>query len=521
MYPIITKTDSLCITETFVAMADGVKLYTRIITPAVKDKFPVLFIRTPYEKALKGVPFDVSSHEYDIYVKHGYAVIVQHTRGRGDSEGECHPYKERDDGLCTLDYIRTLPFYNGEIYLWGGSYLSTAHLSYFSAKPKDIKGAVIDIQTDRMYYRNYRNGCCYKFCNINWWSAMLNRRYPNASVPKKLKRPYCTADTQIFGEEVPEYTALFLNDKCNDYWKSYESYNASEAIAFPILFRGGWYDFYLEGMFDMWSRLKKETREKSAFVVGPWGHSIRLSEKNELPINNHALSEDHAVEWFDSIREKRSYKYAEYGKVNFHSIGGDKWETALYPKKHHKYMRLYFNPDNILSFENSDGEVTYRFDPQNENKLFEYGTARVAAPVNTREDVISFTSDEFHQDTDFFGGIKWHMKVSSTCDDSAFFIRIHLVRDGKAYNLTETIAALSYINPEYKRNEVQLLDLVTPPVGFTLKKGDRIRIDISSDGSLYVRHSNLKCHWAKAPKTRVAVNTLYFDEGFIEIPYHK
>lgn len=516
MSPLITKSDTLSVTETLVPMHDGVRLYTRIMVPQNAGKCPVVFIRTPYEKSLDGKPFDISHHEYDIYSKHGYAVVVQHTRGRGDSEGDCHPFFEKDDGLDTLDYIRKLPFYNGEIFLAGGSYLATAHLSYLSAKPKDIKGAVIDIQTDRINIRNYRNGCCYKFCNYSWWVSMLNRRYPVSSTDKKLKRPFKTVAEQLFGEDVPEYTESLMNDCCSNYWESYPAYHAAESIDFPVLFRDGWYDFYLEGMFDMWSRLSDDTKDKSSFVIGPWGHGMKLSPENEFPMKGHELPPDHAVDWFDSIRENRPYRYAERGKITFHSIGGDSWKIAESPDRRDNCRKFYFAPDKKLTVENSDGDISYKYDPQKENKLFKYGAAHIAFPIDSRDDTISFVSDEVMDGLDFFGNIRWHMNVSSSCDDTAFFIRVYLVREGNAYNLTETITSLSHINPDYKRGMIQQIDLCTPPIGFTLKKGDRIRADISSNGSIYVPHSNLKCHWAKAPKTRIAVNTIYFKDGFLE-----
>ena len=148
------------------SIGDEIKLYTRIIIPDGVDKCPLIFIRTPYEKALAESPLCPQKYETNIFLDAGYALVYQHCRGTGESEGECIPYKnEREDGLFTLEYIRTLDFYNGEIYLMGGSYLSSAHLLYLADKPKDIKGAVLEIQTDRMYYRNYMNGCNYNFCN--------------------------------------------------------------------------------------------------------------------------------------------------------------------------------------------------------------------------------------------------------------------------------------------------------------------------------------------------------------------
>lgn len=518
MYPIITENDFIRVTETMVKMNDGVRLYTRVAVPKGKEKCPVVFIRTPYEKAHDEAPHDISLYENNEFIKHGYAEVLQHTRGRGDSEGICIPYNEREDGLCTLEFIRTLPCYNGEIYLFGRSYLTTVHLSYLSAKPHDIKGAVLDIQTDRMFFRNYRNGCCYDFCNIKWWAKMMNRRYPEPDFEGTLIRPFKDIAKRVFGEDVPQYTANLLNDTYNDFWKSDPRTDVIDSIHFPVLFRDGWYDYYTEGMFDMWKRLPGETKKKSAFVVGPWGHDTKVSAKAEFPIENGNLPTDHAVDWFDSIREGRAYKYAEYGKVNYHSIGADNWKTGDFPYDKGEMLKLFFGKEGTLTDTPGIGDITYRYNPQRKDKYFEYGTIYKAAEIGVTDDIISFVSEEVTEDMSFFGNIRWHMNVSTNCDDTAFFIRVYFVRGGNAYNLTETITSLSHLNPDYVRKEKQLLDLVTPPVGFTLKKGDRIRIDISSNGSIYVPHSNLKCHWAEAPKTRIAENTIYMEDAFVEIP---
>ena len=517
MYPVFSENDFVSVTESMIPMSDGVKLYTRVAVPKGKGKCPIVFIRTPYEKAFDGKPYDISLYENDEYISHGYAVVFQHTRGRGQSEGKCIPYNERDDGLCTLDYVRSLPCYNGEIYLYGRSYLTTVHLCYLNTKPQDIKGAVFDIQTDRMYFRNYRNGCCYDFCKLSWWASMMKRTYPNYNLDGTLTMPYKDLATRVFGEDVPEFTALLMNDTNNGFWKNDPRENVVDSLNFPILFRDGWYDYFTLGMFDMWKRLPEETKKKSAFVVGPWGHDTKVCKTCALPIENGNLPDLHAIDWFDSIREQRDYKFAPYGKVTYHSVGGDKWEQESFPAENKDVLKLFFSKDGALSNENSDGEISYRYNPQIKNKCFEYMDIHEAAPVGVRDDIISFVSEEAEADTDFFGEIRWHMNVCSSCDDTAFFMRVHIVRDGKAYNLTETITSLSHINPDCKRGEIRKIDLKTPPIGFTLRKGDRIRVDVASNGSIFVPHSNLKCHWAKAPKTRITTNTIFMKDAFIEI----
>ena len=141
MYPIIKQNNKVKVTEFLLTVPDGVGIYTRISVPNGKAKCPIVFDRTPYAEALGGKPYDIERLNDNLFIKHGYAIVTQHCRGSGDSEGEMRPYEnERADGLATLDYIRTLPFYDGEIYVIGKSYLASTHLLYLSEKPKDIRG---------------------------------------------------------------------------------------------------------------------------------------------------------------------------------------------------------------------------------------------------------------------------------------------------------------------------------------------------------------------------------------------
>ena len=100
-----------------------------------------------------------------------------------------------------------------------------------------------------------------------------------------------------------------------------------------------------------------------------------------------------------------------------------------------------------------------------------------------------------------------------------FFMRVYFVEDGISYNLTEEITSLSYINKNYIAGDECEIRIDTSPVGFTLKKGNRIRVDISSHSDLYVPHSNTIGHWAKVVETKVAKNTVICDkDAYILLP---
>ena len=119
--------------------------------------------------------------------------------------------------------------------------------------------------------------------------------------------------------------------------------------------------------------------------------------------------------------------------------------------------------------------------------------------------------------TSFFGEIRWHMYVSSDCPDTAFFVRIYFVDGDASYNLTETITSLSHLYKDYNPGKKVLIDLKTPPIAFTLKPGMSIRVDIASDGGIYVPHANVSGHWARVKESQAANNSIYLEESFIEL----
>ena len=96
-------------------MRDGIKLATDIHKPEGNDKFPVILIRTPYNK-------DGNAAIGTEGIKRGYVVVAQDCRGRFASEGENLPFdKDKQDGFDTIEWVAKQPWCNGKIGTWGGS----------------------------------------------------------------------------------------------------------------------------------------------------------------------------------------------------------------------------------------------------------------------------------------------------------------------------------------------------------------------------------------------------------------
>ena len=59
----------MIIKEDFFEMRDGVRLYTRCVLPYENGKFPIVFIRTPYEPPLNGTPCDAKKYDNDLFLR--------------------------------------------------------------------------------------------------------------------------------------------------------------------------------------------------------------------------------------------------------------------------------------------------------------------------------------------------------------------------------------------------------------------------------------------------------------------
>ena len=75
-------------TDVMVRMRDGVHLACDVYRPASGGPVPALVQRQPYDKRV------AQTYVYDhpaVYARHGYAVVIEDTRGRHASEGEFYP----------------------------------------------------------------------------------------------------------------------------------------------------------------------------------------------------------------------------------------------------------------------------------------------------------------------------------------------------------------------------------------------------------------------------------------------
>ena len=507
--------------------SEGEKLYTAILLPEKEGKFPTVIIRNCYVDHLIDLTEEevLAQYEETNYINHGYAVVVQHCRGCGKSSGDCVPYiHEREDGLALREWIRKQSFYNGQLLLSGGSYLTSVHMTTAPFE-SDVIGAVLRVQDSERYNCNYRNGFYKVGLHGGWYVGMYKR---NKRIPKSYTTecynmlPLSDFSKAVFGESVPDFDEILKHPKKDDpFWTTHryggaEAHDALKNANIPILITTAFYDIYTGGIFDIWNNLSQETREKCAFVVNPYAHSGKKTESPiEFPNGEMAEAFDWMSEadWFDAVLGKREYPF-EQGKVTYYRLFENAWKTDNFE----------FGT-KTKRFTLGDGEKTYTYNPYAPAHFKgglsnNFGGSELQDAPNSRYDILSFYTEEFSEDTFVKGKMSAKLTVKTDCEDTCFYVRVSITKPEGDYGLRDDINSVCNFKPDYNPGEYVEMSFAFDEHAFLVKKGEKLRVDISSSAfPLFVPHTNTRGLFSEAETAKVAHNTVVLDKSYLEIVF--
>src|SRR5258708_5029269 len=132
-------------------MRDGVALRADIYRPKADGQFPVLLQRTPYNKN-NGLNFGLKA------AARGFVAVIQDVRGRYASDGEWYTFlHESADGYDSVEWAAALPYSNGKVGMFGGSYVGATQMLAAIAHPPHLAGICPVVTAS-----NYHDGWTYQ-----------------------------------------------------------------------------------------------------------------------------------------------------------------------------------------------------------------------------------------------------------------------------------------------------------------------------------------------------------------------
>jgi uncharacterized protein len=538
------------------SMRDGVTLRADIYRPKAEGKFPVLLERTPYNKEGDGFGLRGAAH--------GYVVIIQDVRGRYSSEGDWYPFQnESNDGYDSVEWAAQLPYSNGKVGMFGGSYVGATQMLAAIAHPPHLAGICPEV-TASNYHENwtYQGGAFEQWFNESWTSGLaqdtLNRKVqrstnamngiwklPLSEYPLFLPAASAQDSTASLA---PYFLDWLAHPNYEEYWKKWSIEEHFSDIQVPSLTIAAWYDIFLGGSLRNYVGMKAHAGTEAAqrgqrLLVMIGGHAgsgrkigdVDFGEAANLP------ADDLIVPWYDYLFKNVQNEFAGPKPVKIFVMGANQWRSEdEWPLSRASTTKYFLHSSGKANSVRGDGTLSttaarsetadqYVYDPANpaptvggplccDAQHLPPGP-RDQRPVEGRNDVLVYSTAPLASDLEVTGPVSLELYAKSSVVDTDFTAKlVDVWPTGFAQNLTEGIIRARYrdsreqpqvMNP----GQIYKLKLDLWATSNVFRKGHVLRLEISSSNfPRFDRNLNTGLDGRVVQEAVSATNTIYHDD---------
>jgi uncharacterized protein len=545
------------------AMRDGVILRADVWRPDGNQRSPALVARTPYQKErMVGNDF----LPYDRAAAAGYAVVVQDTRGRFASDGEWEGFmwhREAPDTYDTVEWVAGQPWCDGNVGLWGVSYLAAICWLGAMEHPPHLKAIAPAMVSDGPLGTIEVGGAFRLESLMNWFIFQLI----SDVLPKHIKAGTATPamiaklneaarNPRLVTEYLPLKKSPYLDvpgcpvtlDQLFSQGLNIPTFRF-EDVQVPALLVGGWFDIATNALVQEFHALRsgggggEKVRQAHRLIMGPWTHAAVLPG-NQGELNFGLLSQGifellpAHLAFFDHHLKGAE---AALPLVRYFLMGANEWRNAEdWPPPGAVRHLWYLHSGGHANTSDGDGRLTtnppkndrqtdqYRYDPANPvrthgGKLLSLGES-VAGPFNQqhlemRQDVLCYSSEVFDQPMDIAGPIFLRLYASSSAKDTDFMAKlIDVFPDGRSMLVCEGCRRARFRNGFDKEvflkpGAIEEYEINLAHTAWRVKPGHRLRIHVTSSNFPHLdRNMNTGNGTGEDAEGIVAEQTIFHDE---------
>ena len=539
-----------------VKMRDGVVLRADIFRPKADGKFPVLLERTPYNKQGEDIGWRAAPR--------GYVVIVQDVRGRYTSEGEWYPFKnESNDGYDTVEWAAALPYSNGKVGMFGGSYVGATQMLAAIAHPPHLAGICPEVTASNYHDGwTYQGGAFEQWFNESWTSGLaqdtFNRKVQRSSNALNgiWKLPLSAYPLFVPGPSESDSTAAlapyFLDwlshPSYDDFWKRWSIEDHFSEIQVPSLHIAAWYDIFLGGSIRNYIGMKAQAANEDAkrgqrLLVAIGGHAGSGRKIGDVDFGDAAdlNIDDLILAWYEYLLKGVQNEFATNKPVKLFVMGTNEWRSEEdWPLARAVATKFYLHSSGKANSLRGDGSLSttaprsespdqYVYDPANpvptaggplccDSQHLAPGP-RDQRPVEDRDDVLVYSTPPLTKDLEITGPLSLEIFVKSSAVDTDFTGKlVDVGPNGFAQNLTEGIIRARYRDSQEKpelMNPGQLYKLKIDlwATSNVFRKGHILRLEVSSSNfPRFDRNLNSGFEQNVSLQTVPARNSIYHDD---------
>ena len=508
-----------------VPVADGVTLATDLYRPQANGRYPTVLIRTPYGRNNLMTQFTGQR-----LAERGYNVVYQDVRGRFDSDGEFEPYThEAVDGQTTIEWIVQQRWSDGQVAMWGQSYVGYVQWAAAATGTPHLKALVPTITMAHLGYDRQRPLTLDR--TLRWLLLLDAMENVELSALERIGRtlradvqdraiapglshlPLATADEAIFGKPVPFYRNWVEHVQSDSaYWTAVDHRPKVKDVSVPVHLVAGWYDIFLGGQLDDYAALRDAGRQPY-LTVGPWTHLDFGGKWESLRV---------AIDWFDTHLKGRRQRLPAK-PVRLYLMGAqewrdyDAWPAPASPTPYYLQAQARLLPDLPPAGSPPDH---YRYDPADPTPnvggplLSSRAGPKDNRTLEARADVLTYTTAPLTQPLEVIGPVKLALYVHSSSEYTDFFGRLcDLYPDGRSINVCDGLFRVQPGHGQRQADGSLYLEVDMTATAYQFRPGHRIRLQLSSGAHpRYAR--NLGTGEPSLTGTRMvaAEQTIYHDE---------
>jgi len=439
-------------------MRDGVILRANVFRPEAEGRFPGLLIRTPYGKAQGG---------FERYVRGGYVVIAQDSRGRYASDGEYVPFTventgDAEDGHDSVEWLAAQPYCNGRVGTMGGSYNAWMQWELARLRPPHLIAMVaytIPLElTEVDWPGGFKPGR-----RVKWWMTTMA---PDLRRRQGLSEPHTPAEARRIWEEVeqgrwlghmpwldlPRYLPKGLAEYAQDWLehpnrRPWRFGQVHAEVEVPNLDFSGWYD-HCNGTLGHLGLMQQNARTEPAraqtkLIIGPWNHpGLGRRKMGEIDFGPQAELDltDVIIRWFDYWLKGLDNGVDREPAVRYFVMGAGRWRSAsTWPPEELEEAIYYLSSDGEAG--RADGTGLLRLEAPGEEPCDAY-TYDPHDPVPTlwtpelftvpadrrvleyRQDILYYRTPPLTEEVEVVGYPEVVLFASSSALDTDFFARL-------------------------------------------------------------------------------------------------
>jgi putative CocE/NonD family hydrolase len=484
---------------------------------------PVILAFTPYSP-------QALADRAQFFAAKGYVFLVVSTRGRGDSGGHFQPFSPIDgqDAAQVIAWAARQPWSNGQVAMWGGSYVGYSQWAALSQLPHALKtivpAAAVFPGIDYPAYNNIRFNYSFQWLQAlqgrgDWFQLAFRDDLWATRIQQVRASGHATADLAVFTGTNQVIAEQWLQHSVNDnYWRAAVPSDATLAQArLPVLTITGYFDADQRGALAHHRRYVEagsDQRQLATLLIGPWDHSgtrspstqqagITVENGSVLDMNNLHLS------WYDWVFKQTPKPPALRSGIHYFLMGADEWHyTETWPDSQvawylHSLPSADYSaakPGLLGQGKAAAASFQYQFSPERAGQANPVGFNQLA---NEQRDVLAiqgdglvFVSNPLAAQVDLVGQPKLELHLSITSPDADIFVLLEeLMEDGSTLRLSYDMKRLRH-RGGLDKNQVmhagQVYSLRFDSFTFIarrLAKGSRLRLSLHSNPPLYLEHN--------------------------------